>query len=47
MPIVKNKLLCLTKNIVHLADSAKTENDSNKKHNSKLKDWSVEMPNAP
>jgi hypothetical protein len=36
-----------TKNIVHLADSAKNEDDSNNKHSGNLKDWSIEMPNAP
>ncbi len=35
------------KNIVHLADSAKFEGDSNNENSSKLKIWSVEMPNAP
>jgi len=32
---------------VHLADSAKTEDDSNKYNSGKLKNLSVEMPNAP
>ena len=32
---------------MHLADSAKNEDGSIKKHSSKLKDMSVEMPNAP
>lgn len=40
--------LPITKNIVHLADSANNEDDIViNKHSSKLKTWSVEMPNAP
>ena len=42
-----NKALRTTKNIVHLVDSAKNEDNSKKEISSKLKGCSVEMPNAP
>jgi len=32
---------------VHLADSAKIQDDNNNKHSTKLKIWSFKMPNAP
>ena len=35
------------KNIVHLADSTKIKIIAIKKTNSKLKIWSIKMPNAP
>ncbi len=44
---LKDKLRGVTKNIVHLADSAKMKMIAINKHSSKLKNWSVEMPNAP
>lgn len=37
----------VTKNIVHVTDSAKNENDINQGHKSNLKNWNHEIPNLP